>query len=86
MKTENISLQINRFKKMVGRVVRHFKGREYLVLGLAKHTETDELMVVYKALYGTNINYVRPFNMFMSKVDKNKYPKATQQYRFELKE
>ena len=75
-----------RFSEMVFRVVRHFKNKDYYVMGLARHTETNELMVLYKALYGKNKNYVRPFKMFMSKVDKIKYPKVIQKYRIELKE
>lgn len=79
-------LQEKRIVKMIGRVVRHFKGKDYLVLDLVKHTETGELMVLYKTLYGSNKSYVRPFDMFMSEVEKEKYPNATQKYRFELKD
>lgn len=43
---------------------RHFKGNEYLVIGIAKHSETCEEMVVYKALYGEGDMWVRPASMW----------------------
>ena len=48
---------------------RHFKGKEYEVVGLAKHSETLEEMVVYRALYGKNDLWVRPLKMFLEKVE-----------------
>lgn len=74
-----------RLQQMIGRVVTHFKGKDYLVLGMVKHTETEEDLVIYKALYGDNITYARPKDMFLSKVDRDKYPEVKQEYRFELK-
>ena len=41
-------------------------------------------MVVYRSLYGDNSLYVRPYDMFISKVDKEKYPNVEQEYRFQL--
>jgi len=67
----------------IGSIYRHFKGNLYEVKAIAIHSETEEKMVVYQALYGENITYVRPLDSFMSKVDKIKYPDADQEYRFE---
>ena len=60
---------------------RHFKGRIYEVIAIAKHSETLEEMVVYK--HNDDI-WVRPYSMFIEKVDKEKYPNILQEYRFEL--
>lgn len=65
-------------------VYKHFKGDYYIVEDIAIHSETEEKYVVYRALYGTNELYIRPMEMFLSKVDKQKYPKVKQEYRFEL--
>ena len=62
---------------------RHFKGGEYEVLYVARHSETEEPMVVYRALYGEGGVWVRPKEMFFSPVDRDKYPDAGQVYRFE---
>lgn len=55
----------------------------YRIVGEAKHTETDETLVVYQALYGNFQMYVRPISMFLSPVDRVKYPQAKQAFRFE---
>lgn len=67
----------------IGSVYKHFKGNLYEVKAIAVHSETMERMVVYQALYGENTTYVRPYDSFVSKVDKEKYPDADQEYRFE---
>lgn len=68
------------------RVYRHFKGDYYLVEDLAHDSKTGELYVVYRKLYGDGGLWIRPLSMFMSKVDKEKYPNSPQEYRFELQE
>lgn len=50
---------------------RHFKGNEYEVIAIAKHSETLEEMVVYKALYGKNDIWVRPISMWDEEVEFN---------------
>ena len=74
---------MNEQRPKIGDVYKHFKGNLYEVITIAKHTETMEEMVVYKELDGTNV-YVRPLDMFLSKVDRTKYPDILQEYRFEL--
>ena len=66
-----------------GDVVRHFKGNQYEILHIALDSETMEKMVVYRALYGERGVWVRPLEMFLSPVDREKYPEARQTYRFE---
>ena len=50
---------------------RHFKGNEYEVIGIAKHSETLEEMVIYKALYGDGGYWVRPASMWNETVERD---------------
>ena len=68
------------------RIYKHFKGDYYLVVDTCTHSETKEKMVVYRMLYGDGSLYVRPYDMFISKVDKEKYPNVSQEYRFQIQE
>ena len=81
-----------------GDIVQHFKHEHYpadssmftyRILGYATHSETRETLVIYEALYDLHDEdtlkvFARPLDMFISKVDKKKYPDIRQEYRFEL--
>lgn len=73
-----------RYYSMLCKRVRHFKGKEYMPLAIVEHSETGEELIAYKALYGRGKLYVRPAKMFLSTVNHEKHPEATQIYRFEV--
>ena len=66
----------------IGKTYKHFKGHIVNVISIAKHTETEEVLVIYEHK-GTNEIWARPYDMFNSLVDKEKYPDVNQEYRFE---
>ena len=55
---------------MVGRRYKHFKGRTYIVTDIAVHTESDEIMVIYKCFTDPLVTWCRPLAMFTSDVDR----------------
>lgn len=72
----------------IGKVYQHFKGKLYEVLDIVNDSESNndaeyKKVVIYKALYGENLKWARPYEMFASEVDHEKYPEVKQKYRFE---
>ena len=65
-------------------VYKHFKNNYYILEDVATHSETGEKYAVYRQLYGNGELYIRPLDMFLSEVDRNKYPDVKQKFRFEL--
>ena len=68
-------------KPKIGEIYRHFKGFECSIIAIAKDSENLKELVIYE--HDGEI-WARPLEMFMSKVDKEKYPDVKQEYRFEL--
>jgi hypothetical protein len=80
-KADNISTEFDRPLPQKGDKYRHFKlGKIVTIIGISRHTETEEISVVYE--YEGHI-WNRPLEMFMSEVNKELYPNAKQRYRFE---
>lgn len=67
-------------------IYKHFKGNYYIVVDIAYDCETKEKIVVYRQLYEDMKLWIRPYDMFLSEVDHEKYPNVEQKYRFELQE
>lgn len=67
---------------VIGGTYRHFKGHLVTVIAVSEHTETKEMLVVYRH-HDNDIVYSRPISMFTSAVDTDKYPDVSQRYRFE---
>jgi bacterioferritin-associated ferredoxin len=67
-----------------GGIYRHFKGDYYLVEGTATGSEDGKQYVIYRKLYGDGALWIRPQEMFLSPVDRTRYPDATQKERFRL--
>lgn len=67
-----------------GKMVKHFKGQNYIILDFAIDSETDKILVIYKALYGECKVFARDLTMFSEEVDHKKYPDVKQKWRFEL--
>ena len=72
----------------IGNVYRHFKNKYYVVIDIVNDCESNnddvyKKIVIYRALYGEFLTWARPYDMFNSEVDHEKYPYVTQKYRFE---
>ena len=72
----------------IGKTYKHFKGNLYKVIDIVNDSESNndeeyKKVVIYQALYGDNLKWARPYDMFNSLVDKDKYPNIEQEYRFE---
>ena len=72
----------------VGNVYKHFKNKYYIVLDIVNDCESNnddeyKKIIIYKALYGEFLTWARPYEMFASEVDHDKYPDIKQKYRFE---
>lgn len=69
----------------IGAIYKHFKGTLYEVMAIGTDTETEEQVVIYRPYNSSSQDkiWVRPYNSFISKVDKVKYPEVEQEYRFE---
>lgn len=67
-----------------GKLYQHFKGTIYRVLNIGRHTETDEILVVYESVEHPGNVWCRPYRMFASEVDREKYPNVDPRivYRF----
>lgn len=68
-----IRLNIKSVMELKLGVYRHFKGKEYEVIGVAKHSETLENFAVYRALYGEGRLWVRPIEIFTEEIEKDGY-------------
>lgn len=90
MDYDNLKKEDNRLLEIIqweGKIVKHFKGDLYLILNVdVMHTETDERMILYKALYGDCKVFVRPASMFIEECNQEQFEKYGQKYRFELVE
>ncbi len=72
-----------RHKDMIGKTYRHFKGGMYKVVEIAVHSEKADVLVIYQSVKDPTLVWARPLDMFLSDVDKEKYPLARQDKRFE---
>lgn len=63
---------VNR-ETLIGKEFVHFKGKRYQLLDFARHSETQELMVVYRTLYGDMSHWVRPAKMFFETIERDGY-------------
>ena len=81
--TETQKMYLQMRNDLIGTKYMHFKGNVYIITDMAIHTETGELMVIYKNINDPSSVWCRPLDMFTSEVDREKYPDVKQHLRFE---
>ena len=74
----------NRQTPVAGQIYKHFKGNLYKVVAVAVHTESEEKLVVYQSVENPDRVFARPLEMFMSDIDRFRYPLIRAKYRFTL--
>ena len=74
----------NRQTPVAGQIYKHFKGNLYKVLAVAVRTESEEKLVVYQSVDNPDRVFARPLEMFMSDIDRFRYPLIRAKYRFTL--
>lgn len=74
----------NRPAPVAGQIYKHFKGNLYKILAVAVHTESEERLVVYQSVENPERVFARPLEMFMSDIDRFRYPLIKAKYRFTL--
>ena len=86
--TKSMDKNMERSEPKPNEIWKHFKGNLYKIIAVGHHSETKDKLVVYFDLSSKNSTVddpcIRPLNMFMSEVDRDKYPDVKQKYRFEL--
>ena len=81
---KEVKMAENRQTPVAGQIYKHFKGNLYKVLAVAVHTESEEKLVVYQSVENPDRVFARPLEMFMSDIDRFRYPLIRAKYRFTL--
>lgn len=79
-----IKMASKRQAPVEGQIYKHFKGSLYRIVTIAVHTETSDKLVVYQSIEKPERVFARPLDMFMSEVDRLRYPLVKAKYRFTL--
>lgn len=84
VEVQNVDNVLNDNRLKIHGIYKHYKGNLYLLEDVIYHSETGEKMVAYRALYGDQKLWCRPYDMFFEEIDHEKHPEVKQKYRFEL--
>ena len=84
VEVQNVDNVLNENRLKIHGIYKHYKGNLYLLEDVIYHSETGEKMVAYRALYGDQKLWCRPYDMFFEEIDHEKHPEVKQKYRFEL--